>query len=290
MENKNKHHDDISGAERVEEGCSQRKEVAEDEETIEAKAAEDKVSIQQILEGMTNEFNKSLVNDSSDATMGKSEVAAAAAAVTPVTITPTTITQIEEPQTCEKTLVSMKISTDDMIIANDATKNENCVDRTPENAEPEEKDETEEEEKLAKPETPTKKENNIAPRIVLTFRTIDENTDYGRKTKISSCSSNLSLVPDELGNCDRIGGVSVKIEHSDETEKSDNEEGKREVEVVEMKNSAEQVFKGEDAKPEKSKEKTKTEMEAATKPEPEPSVTRKRRTRLRVLRYYDLLS
>ncbi|XP_011879624.1 PREDICTED: histone-lysine N-methyltransferase EHMT1 isoform X2 [Vollenhovia emeryi] len=60
-----------------------------------------------------------------------------------------------------------------------------------------------------------KKDNSI-PRIVLTFRTIDENTDHGKKTKISSCSSNLTLVPDELVNCDQIGGVSVKIENSDE--------------------------------------------------------------------------
>ncbi|XP_008550725.1 histone-lysine N-methyltransferase EHMT2 isoform X2 [Microplitis demolitor] len=76
------------------------------------------------------------------------------------------------------------------------------------------------------PKAESKKDN--IPRIVLTFRTIDETTNDGRKTKISSCASNLSLVPDELGNCDQIGGVSVKIEHSDDhsdaAEKSDNEE------------------------------------------------------------------
>ncbi|XP_051167228.1 histone-lysine N-methyltransferase EHMT2 [Leptopilina boulardi] len=86
-----------------------------------------------------------------------------------------------------------------------------------------------------------KKDTNI-PRIVLTFRTIDENTDSGKKTKISSCSSNLTLVPDELVNCNQIGGVSVKIETSEEysdcIDKSDNEEGKVEktIETINKKN------------------------------------------------------
>ncbi|XP_043464292.1 histone-lysine N-methyltransferase EHMT2 isoform X2 [Leptopilina heterotoma] len=79
-----------------------------------------------------------------------------------------------------------------------------------------------------------KKDSNI-PRIVLTFRTIDENTDSGKKTKISSCSSNLALVPDELANCTQIGGVSVKIETSEEyldsADKSDTEEAKVEGEI-----------------------------------------------------------
>ncbi|XP_025161946.1 histone-lysine N-methyltransferase EHMT2 isoform X3 [Harpegnathos saltator] len=76
----------------------------------------------------------------------------------------------------------------------------------------------------------TLKKDNGIPRIVLTFRTIDENTDHGKKTKISSCSSNLTLVPDELVNCDQIGGVSVKIENSDDNfdtvEEPSAEEGK----------------------------------------------------------------
>lgn len=80
-----------------------------------------------------------------------------------------------------------------------------------------------------------KKDSNI-PRIVLTFRTIDENTDSGKKTKISSCSSNLALVPDELANCTQIGGVSVKIETAEEysdsvDNKSDSEEAKVEGEI-----------------------------------------------------------
>lgn len=101
-----------------------------------------------------------------------------------------------------------------------------------------------------------KKDNNI-PRIVLTFRTIDENTDHGKKTKISSCSSNLNLVPDELANCDQIGGVSVKIENPDESsdivEKSDSEECKIEEKPTEDTQDKDKV-QGEKVEEEEEKQ------------------------------------
>ncbi|KAI4501270.1 hypothetical protein M0802_003643 [Mischocyttarus mexicanus] len=113
-----------------------------------------------------------------------------------------------------------------------------------------------------------KKDNNI-PRIVLTFRAIDENTDHGKKTKISSCSSNLTLVPDELVNCDQIGGVSVKIENPDESsdvvEKSDTEECKIDEKQVDDTQEKDEV-KGENVeKEEEEEEKKKKQVKEAEK-------------------------
>lgn len=61
-----------------------------------------------------------------------------------------------------------------------------------------------------------------AQRIVLTFRTVDEKTDQGSKTTMSSCTSNVDIVSDELSNCDSFEGVSVKIENSDDVGDNDS--------------------------------------------------------------------
>lgn len=90
-----------------------------------------------------------------------------------------------------------------------------------------------------------KKENN-AQRIVLTFRTVNEKTDDGKKTKISSCSTNL--VADELANCDKMSGVLVKIQNPEEN--SDSEEGKTESE------SSKRASKPNDAKSKANDSKT----------------------------------
>lgn len=124
-----------------------------------------------------------------------------------------------------------------------------------------------------------KKEGNI-PRIVLTFRTIDEKTDHGKKTKISSCSSNLSLVPDELANCDQIGGVSVKIELPEEqSEKSDSEENKKggKEKEKEVETKEEEKVKDEMEPVKEEEVKVETEMNEKVAPA-EPPRLRKRRT------------
>lgn len=116
----------------------------------------------------------------------------------------------------------------------------------------------------------TVKKDNGIPRIVLTFRTIDENTDHGKKTKISSCSSNLTLVPDELANCDQIGGVSVKIENSDENsdlvEESQVEESKKEesVKIAELKVGEDEAKDAE--------EKQSSDAQASVENKPEETV------------------
>lgn len=161
--------------------------------TADNRVVDDKVSIYEILEGMTNEFNKG---------------------VSPMKNLDNDKVGMDEPVTA----TSPSRNVDEM------SKREEGFDEVGEEAveDPEdavapqtpEENHKGEEESLGKSET-AKKDNSI-PRIVLTFRTVDENTDHGKKTKISSCSSNLTLVPDELAHCDQIGGVSVKIENSDE--------------------------------------------------------------------------
>lgn len=161
---------------------------------------DDKVSIYEILEGMTNEFNKGVspVKYNDNDKMGTEEV------ITPLSPSPSKIVD-EVPKgekECDGTPDKEAVASSEDVTVSQITPEENH------------KDEDESSTTTNKQET-VKKDNGI-PRIVLTFRTIDENTDHGKKTKISSCSSNLTLVPDELANCDQIGGVSVKIENSDE--------------------------------------------------------------------------
>lgn len=181
---------------------------------------DDKVSIHEILEGMTNEFNKGVSpakHNDNDKT-GTEEV------VTPQSPSPSKI--IDEvskgEKECDDTLDKEVVATPEDVAVSQVT--------------PEENHRSEDESLTATNKQETVKKDNGIPRIVLTFRTIDENTDHGKKTKISSCSSNLTLVPDELANCDQIGGVSVKIENSDEnsdvaesqTEESQAEESQTE--------------------------------------------------------------
>lgn len=201
------------------------------------KVVDDKVSIHEILEGMTNEFNKGVspTKNSDSDKLGAEETA----------ISPLPSKVIDEVSMGEGEL-------DD--IGEEAAKNpENEVTSQT----PEENHKSEEESSMGKLEA-VKKDNNI-PRIVLTFRTIDENTDHGKKTKISSCSSNLTLVPDEL-NCDQIGGVSVKIENSDENsdvvEESQAEESQAEesqAEESQVEESQSEQSQAEETKKESTK-------------------------------------
>ena len=268
------------------EGCQ---EGGEEDDTA-AERVEDKVSIQQILEGMTNEFNKS-VSPVKNAEINRSEKSEHKEIEKPVT-------PLNEMPSVEKENASDK-DVEDIPTKQNTTESMS----TDENHK--------EDENTGKQET-LKKDNGI-PRIVLTFRTIDENTDHGKKTKISSCSSNLTLVPDELANCDQIGGVSVKIENSDENsdtiEKSDSEEGRIEEPVKESKNKESEENTQESKSPKEDasvitenkntmpNEKTKTdEPDTSTEPIEQMDqadsivpVTRKRRTgrpRLRALRFF----
>ncbi|OAD62460.1 Histone-lysine N-methyltransferase EHMT1 [Eufriesea mexicana] len=194
------------------EGCQEGGE----EEDMAAERVEDKVSIQQILEGMTNEFNKS-VSPVKSAEINRSKKSDHEEIEKPA-VTPNEMSAADKESAGGKNeeAAPTKQNTGETTLTGEKNK---------------------EDESTGKPEV-LKKDNGI-PRIVLTFRTIDENTDHGKKTKISSCSSNLTLVPDELANCDQIGGVSVKIENSDENsdnvEKSDSEEGRTEELVKESK-------------------------------------------------------
>nr|XP_033326268.1 histone-lysine N-methyltransferase EHMT1 isoform X2 [Megalopta genalis] len=222
------------------EGCQ---EGGEEEGIMAVERVEDKVSIQKILEGMTNEFNK--------------------------TVSPVKNTEINRTEKSDNEEIEKPAAKPDEILP---IEKELDADGDQEAVQPKEnvtagsatiEENHKEDENTSKQET-LKKDSNGIPRIVLTFRTIDENTDHGKKTKISSCSSNLTLVPDELVNCDQIGGVSVKIENSDENsdaiEKSDSEEGRTEDTVKEPENK----------EPEKTIEETKT-----TKEEPETKVEEK---------------
>ncbi|XP_034948298.1 histone-lysine N-methyltransferase EHMT1 [Chelonus insularis] len=269
------------------EGCQE--EEGEDEDMA-TNTVEDNVSIQQILEGMTNEFNKTLINPNKTNEHEKSE------------------SKVSKPEGELKT--SEKISEPEL--QKDNVVDENSVEETKENDEeindkPIEVDETSKEvETITKPQEAMKKDGNI-PRIVLTFRTIDETTGDGRKTKISSCASNLSLVPDELGNCDHLGGVSVKIEHSDDhsdvVEKSDTEEGRNDEEVNLDKSSNNQSQETEvvpestkmpesttPSESEPQKEDEKKEENDTTKnvtDQNTESATRKRRSRTRLRAFSD---
>lgn len=149
-------------------------------------------SIYEILESMTNEFNKSVCSVNNE----KVETEKAATPSLPLKVV------------YEKSKEEKKSD-----VINEETASTQEVSVLEENHKSGEDSSTD------KPE-PVKKDGGLT-RIVLTFRTIDENTDHGKKTKISSCS-NLTLVPDELVNCDQFGGVSVKIENSDENLEDSN--------------------------------------------------------------------
>ncbi|XP_012287213.1 histone-lysine N-methyltransferase EHMT2 isoform X2 [Orussus abietinus] len=200
------------------EGCQEE---GEDEDM--AANVRDKLTIQQILESMTNEFNRNATTGDKDGERVE------------------TITGKAELEEREQ-----RVEDPDAATRVDANPEEQVDERLPKENSSEEPvvDASREDEGAQKLEG-GKKDGNI-PRIVLTFRTVDENTDFGRKTKISSCSSNLTLVPNKLGtNCDQISGVSVKIENLDENsdavEKSDSEEGRcEEMEKVESREAPEE--------------------------------------------------
>lgn len=167
----------------------------------------DKDSIHEILEGMTNEFNKAVSpirhsTDDDERTVTEDETTLSASPSSKM------IDEASKDESeCEDAVEQVVTIQNDVTSPPQAASEENRKDE----------DDTNVGQTVDKQQEIVKKDNGI-PRIVLTFRTIDENTDHGKKTKISSCSSNLTLVPDELmANCDQISGVSVKIENSDET-------------------------------------------------------------------------
>ncbi|XP_011063116.1 PREDICTED: histone-lysine N-methyltransferase EHMT2 isoform X2 [Acromyrmex echinatior] len=197
------------------------------------RVVDDNVRIHEILEGMTNEFNKGVSptkNNDSDK-MEPEE-----------TVTPVTSKVVDETSKGERELDG---------VSEEAAENlEDAVtSQTPE------ENHNGEEESLADKQDTVKKDK---ARIVLTFRTIDLNTDHGKKTKISSCSSNLALVPDEFA-CNDIDGVLVKIENSDENsdlvEESQAEESQAkesQVEESQLEESQSEKIQAEEAKKKES--------------------------------------
>uniref|UniRef100_A0A0C9RUF6 EHMT1_1 protein n=1 Tax=Fopius arisanus TaxID=64838 RepID=A0A0C9RUF6_9HYME len=192
----------MSGDTMKEAGRISGEELADEDEEI--TVVPDKLSIEQILEGMTNEFNKSVSKCSEENDSDK-------------------IGEFAEPEG------STSLENGDVVYT--AVMEGEGRDEGPEESLEAHSDSPKDANEVLRQEG-QKKDGNV-PRIVLTFRTIDETTDDGRKTKISSCGPSLSLVTDELVNSDQIGGVSVKIEHSEEQEgdKSDGEEVKSGEEV-----------------------------------------------------------
>lgn len=319
------------------EGCQE-----ESDDSDMANEVEDKVSIQQILEGMTNEFNKSvspvksvdanrpsenpdheepqrpsattIVDEISNGVHGNSNVdifeddrtisTTCSTTTASTTMMTTTTTAMDMTTTTTSTSITTTTITATTAVAS-ATMAATIIQKENNVESITEENHYGEDEGALKQDV-VKKDTNI-PRIVLTFRTIDENTDHGKKTKISSCSSNLTLVPDELANCDQIGGVSVKIENPDESsdnvEKSDSEECKigegltkdsREKDKEEEKQikETEKSKHMESVADEKNNEMSniqETAAKAATPSESTPPITRKRRVgrpRLRTLRFF----
>ncbi|EFN60467.1 Histone-lysine N-methyltransferase, H3 lysine-9 specific 5, partial [Camponotus floridanus] len=214
---------------------------------------DDKVSIHEILEGMTNEFNKG-VSPGKPKDDDKAEVEE-------VVVTPASPSRVQD----EVSKGEERDGTPEMeVVASSEDVAVPQVDR-------EENHRSEDEASTTTNRQETVKKDNGIPRIVLTFRTIDENTDHGKKTKISSCSSNLTLVPDELANCDQIGGVSVKIENSDENsdmvEESQAEETKKEksIKIAELKAVDEDQAKD-------AEEKQSSDAQASVENKPEETV------------------
>lgn len=222
---------------------------------------DDKVSIHEILEGMTNEFNKGVSpakhNDNNDKA-GTEEV------ITPASPSPSKVVDevSEGERECDDT-------PEEEVVAS-------SEDATVSQITPEENHRSEDESLTITNKQENVKKDNGIPRIVLTFRTIDENTDHGKKTKISSCSSNLTLVPDELANCDQIGGVSVKIENSDENadmvEESQTEESQAEGSLTEETKKEESIKIAEPKTVDEDKAKDVGEKESG---DTQPSVQKK---------------
>lgn len=174
-----------------------QKEIGDDGAVI-----KDKLSIQQILEGMTNEFNKA---------PGKKKPADGSIKKITQNKTEKSHIKVVEDAVPKVPKSSPKVSARPSLQNNHDK--EEAVKVVSEKA-PEEKT-------IEKPanggggeEPVCKHEAANKNRIVLTFKTIDEKTDNGKKTKISSCPSNLTLVPEEL-HCNP-GGVSVRIENFEE--------------------------------------------------------------------------
>ncbi|XP_001604667.2 histone-lysine N-methyltransferase EHMT2 isoform X1 [Nasonia vitripennis] len=208
-----------------------QKEDTEDEDM----SSKSKLSIQQILEGMTNEFNN-----------------------TPRKIQ-RSVVQVRKPEKPQPKVVEDSAK---VIKVNKSLNNvQEEVKIVKENV-PQKKVEK----SPAKSEEPQKQEATNKSRIVLTFRTIDENTGQGKKTKISSCPSNLSLVPDELINCNQIGGVSVKIENFDEICDSVNKSDKEDS----QKQSPGKNVKSPTASKEKKNEQNNLEKNVLEKEKPSP--------------------
>ncbi|XP_039311408.1 histone-lysine N-methyltransferase EHMT1 isoform X2 [Solenopsis invicta] len=215
----------------------------------------DKVSIHEILEGMTNEFNKGVSptkNNDSDK-LGAEEMVTSSL--------PSKV--VDEVSKSEGEL--------DGVSKGSAEIPENVVTSQI----LKENHKSEEEGSPSKQEA-TKKDSKA--RIVLTFRTINEKTHHGKKTKISS---NLKKVPEELANlkCDQIGGVSVKIENlddiSDAVEESQAEESQAEesqAEEFQAKESQAEESQAEESQVEKSQvEESQVEESQVEEPQSEKS-------------------
>lgn len=222
------------------------------------RVVDDKVSIHEILEGMTNEFNKGVnpvnpKNNDSDK-LETEEVT--------VPLPPKVIDE------------AFKEETELDGVSEEAV--EDTEDTVTSHQTPEENHNGEEESSVGKQEA-VKKDNSKA-RIVLTFRTIDENTDHGKKTKISSCSSNLTL-SDEL-TCNDIDGVLVKIENSDENsdvvEESQAEESQAEESQAEESQVEESRLQKSQAEETKKKESTKVTEPKTTNEDKEETAEEKR--------------
>lgn len=217
-----------------------QKEDTEDEDM----SKKSKLSIQQILEGMTNEFNKT-------GTKKQAESPRKIQRTDPQVRKP----EKPQPKVIEESAKVIKVNKSSNIVQEEIKiVKENVpqkkVDKSP-----------------SKSEEPSKQETVNKSRIVLTFRTIDENTGQGKKTKISSCPSNLSLVPDELINCDQIGGVSVKIENFDEICNSVNKSDK---EDNSQKQSPVKTVKSPNISKEKKNEQNNLEKNDLEKEKPSP--------------------
>lgn len=162
--------------------------------------ADDNVSIHEILESMTNEFNKGL-------NLGKYSDNDKTGPEEATTTPPSPSRIVDETSKGEK-----ECDGDDKEIA----EIQEDAAASPSAPEQNHRDEVESSAVTDKQET-IKKDNGIN-RIVLTFRTTDENTDHGKKTKISSCSNATLLTQELLTHYIQIDGVSVKLEDSTETE------------------------------------------------------------------------
>lgn len=192
---------------------SQKKDIDDD-------SSNKNLSISKILEGMTTEFNKTSPKKNAESPTRRSS-------------------RIEPAIRKQEKIQNKKTSPDSSLVSKQKVSNnveqpkilKEAVERIAEKKKPEDE---------VVLSNLSKKDGNIPGRIVLTFRTIDEKTDRGKKTKISSCDSTLSVVTDDLSNCEQISGVSVKIENfedCDGTNKSSSESKKIQNEIFKEKAS-----------------------------------------------------